>query len=255
MKRVGVKTVYRAIKILETIGEQGSKSVSELARQLHFPKSSTFEILATLEREGILEKDHERSTYRLGLKLFELGSQAQGELEIRRVAIPHMKSLNQQLDETVHLTILDKQEVLYIECFESTKRLRTYSVIGVRAPLYCTAVGKAILAYLDPKEIDEIIKAKGLPRFTANTLTTRQALLEDLKKTVERGYAVDKMEHEEGMCCVGAPIRNHTGKVFASMSVSGPSQRMTPAAIRETAKSLVAQTREISARLGYRGSL
>lgn len=253
MKKFGVKTVYRAIKILETIGNEGSKSVSELSRQLEFPKSSTFEILATLEREGILEKDHDRNTYHLGLKLFELGNQAKSELEIRRVAIPHMKSLNQQLDETVHLTIMDNWEVLYIECFESTKRLRTYSVIGVRAPLFCTAVGKAILAFLDPKEIEDVIRSKGLPKFTENTLTSRQALLADLKKTTGRGYAVDNMEHEEGVRCVGAPIRDHTGRIFASMSVSGPSQRINLTTIPTIAESLLAQTQQISRRLGYRG--
>ena len=216
-----VKTVYRAIKILETLGSEGSMGVSEISRRLKFPKSSTFELLSTLEDEGILEKDRDRNSYRLGLKLFELGTQAQTELEIRKVSIPYLKALNRELDETVHLTVMNEMDVLYIECFESTKRLRTYSVIGVRAPMSCTAVGKAILAYLTSEEVDAIIKAKGFRKYTGTTLTTRKALLEDLEKTRQRGYSIDNMEHEEGVRCVGVPVWDHSGRVFAAISVSG----------------------------------
>jgi DNA-binding IclR family transcriptional regulator len=253
-KRGGrIRTVSRAIRILEYLGAEGQKNVTELSRSLKLPKSSTFEILSTLETEGIVEKDSDRSLYRLGPRLFELGFKAQAELEIRRVALPVMKSLNEQLDETIHLTVLDNREVLYIDCLESTKRLRTYSVIGVRAPLTCTAVGKAILAHLEADEVDEILRAKGLPVFTDRTLGSRDALLEDLREVRSRGYAVDNMEHEEGVRCIGAPVRDHKGEVFASVSVSGPSQRMSLERIPQVAEMVVRGAQEISRRLGYGG--
>ena len=137
---------------------------------------------------------------------------AQSDLEIRRVASPFLKELNSELDETVHLTVLEGNEVLYVDCLESTKRLRTYSVIGVRAPLYCTSVGKAILAFLEPKELEKILDSLIFEKFTENTITDKIFLMDELKMIAQRGYAVDNMEHEEGLRCVGAPIRNHNGK-------------------------------------------
>ncbi len=246
-----VKSVRRAIKILEAFESDRGMSVTEISKILNLPKSSVHEILFTLVTEGILEKDFDSSTYHLGIKLFELGNRARSNLEIRKVATPYLKELNARFDETVHLTVLDNQEVLYIECFESTKRLRTYSVIGVRAPLHCTAVGKAILAFLSRDDIDEIIKVKGLERFTENTITDRDVLLQELEKTVLNGYAVDNMEHEDGVRCVGAPIRNYSGSVFASISVSGPSQRVTLENIPEIAEVVIATASDISRKLGY----
>jgi len=246
-----VKSVRRAIKILEAFESDRGMSVTKISKILNLPKSSVHEILSTLVTEGILEKDFDSSTYHLGIKLFELGNRARSNLEIRKVATPYLKELNARFDETVHLTVLDNQEVLYIECFESTKRLRTYYVIGVRAPLYCTAVGKAILAFLPLDEIDEIIKVKGLGKFTENTITDRNVLLQELEKIVLTGYAVDNMEHEDGVRCVGAPIRNYSGKVFASISVSGPSQRVTLENIPEIAELVIATASDISRKLGF----
>jgi IclR family KDG regulon transcriptional repressor len=247
-----VKSVYRAVKILDVLSSEGEKSVTEISRSLNFPKSSVHEIISTLLEEGILGKDTDRNRYSLGLKLFELGKQAQANLEISKVAIPSLRGLHEELDETVHLTVLDGKEVLYIECFESTKRLRTYSVIGVRAPLHCTAVGKAILAYLDEAEVEEVIQSMGLPRFTDNTITDREALKKEIQRIRGCGFATDNMEHEEGVCCVGAPVRNHTGKVVGSISVSGPSQRVTAARIEEIAPQVIERAAEISRRLGYK---
>lgn len=246
-----VKSVRRAIKILESFGSEEGMSVTDISKKLNFPKSSVHEILSTLVMENILEKDPDNSRYHLGLKLFELGNRARSNLEIRKIATPFLKELNSEFDETVHLTVLDNYEVLYIECFESTKCLRTYSVIGVRAPLHCTAVGKAIFAFLPEDEIEQIIKTKGLEKFTENTITDKNSLIEDLKRITDIGYTVDNMEHEEGVRCVGAPIRNHRGAVFASISVSGPSQRIPPEEIPEIAKIVMSTAAEISKKMGY----
>jgi DNA-binding IclR family transcriptional regulator len=160
--------------------------------------------------------------------------------------------LNAELDETVHLTVLEGNEVLYVDCLESSKRLRTYSVIGVRAPLYCTSVGKAILAFLDNEEQNRILDTITFEKFTENTITDKSFLKDELRTIAQRGYAVDNMEHEEGLRCVGAPIRNHAGKVFAAISVSGPSQRITLGNVSEIGKVVIAQAESISKQLGYR---
>jgi IclR family KDG regulon transcriptional repressor len=246
-----VKSVFRTIKILEFLGDKESPTVTDISRDLHFPKSTVHALLATLEKENIVVKD-QHNKYHFGLKLFELGNMAQADLEIRKVASPFMKRLNAELDETVHLTVLEGNEVLYIECFESSKRLRTYSVIGVRAPLYCTSVGKAILAFLEQDEREQILRTIKFEKFTENTITDQSFLMDELHTIAQRGYAVDNMEHEEGLRCIGAPIRNHTGKVFAAISVSGPSQRITLGNVSEIGKVVIAQAEKISEQLGYR---
>jgi IclR family KDG regulon transcriptional repressor len=247
-----VKPVHNAVRILDIVGREEGLGVTRISQLLELPKSSVHDILTTLHNEGLVEKDCERNHYSLGLRLFELGNLARANLELRRIATPFLRSLNEELDETVHLTILDGWEVLYIECFESVKQLRTYSVIGVRAPLHCTAVGKAILAFFTEKQVSEMIKAMGLPRFTENTITDRQRLDKEMVEIRECGYAVDNAEHEEGVRCIGAPINNHEAQVVASISVSGPSQRITPERDERVGRLLISKTGEISRRLGYR---
>ncbi len=248
---MGVRSVYRAIKIIELIGEKRSIALPEIAQQLSLPKSSAYEILTTLCKADFICRD-KNNNYSLGIRLIELGNKAQLNLEIRRIATPILKELNEELDETVHLTVLDNDEILYVECFESTKRLRTYSVIGVRAPLHCTAVGKAILSMQDEKEIKRIISTKGLTQFTHNTITDPQKLLKELQETRKRGYAIDDIEHEEGVRCVGAPIFDISGRVYASISISGPSQRITLDRIPEIGELVKEKANKISALLGYK---
>jgi DNA-binding IclR family transcriptional regulator len=247
-----VKPVHNAFRILEILGQEQGIGVTRISKLLELPKSSVHDILATLQGDGLVEKDGERNFYSLGLKLFELGNMARANLELRRIATPFLRSLNEELDETVHLTILDGWEVLYVECFESLKQLRTYSVIGVRAPLHCTAVGKAILAFFTEEQVDRMTKAMGLARFTKNTITDRKTLDRELAATRRRGYSVDDAEHEEGVRCIGAPIYNHESRVVASISVSGPSQRMTPERDEAVGMLLVSKTAEISRRVGHR---
>ncbi|MGD8210909.1 MAG: IclR family transcriptional regulator [Desulfobacterales bacterium] len=247
-----VKSVYRAIKILEAFNADEGMTVTEISKRFNFPKSSVHQILNTLTSENILKKNSLTNRYFLGVKLFILGDRARANLEIRKVAEPLLKKLKEIFDETVHLTVLDNDEVLYVECFESSKLLRPFQIIGYRAPLHCTAVGKAMMAFLSKPDIDRVIRTKGLKRFTKNTLTDKMSLLKDLEAVVNRGYSVDNIEHEQGVRCIGAPIRNHEGQVFAAVSVTWPSQRLQLTRIPKFAKTVIATANEISQRLGYR---
>jgi len=246
-----IRSVSRAVRILEAFSDGKLFTVTELSRTLKLPKSSLFEILATLVAEGMVAKDDETNQYHLGLKLLGLASSARQGLEVSRAAQPLLKRLNETLNETVQLTILDKDEVLYVDGFESTKQLRTFFSLGDRAPLHCTAVGKAILAFLPKTEIRRIIRSKGVQRFTSNTLSDERRLFVDLERTVARGYSIDNVEHEEGVRCVGAPVRNRQGEAFAAISVSGPSHRLLPERDKEIARLVVDAAEEISRRLGY----
>jgi DNA-binding IclR family transcriptional regulator len=248
-----VHTVLNAVKILESLATAPNQGVSDLSRNLGLPKSSVFGILETLSSTGMLERTAENGKYHLGAKLIELGYRAQVDLDLCRIARPFLQGLNAQFDETVHLTILDRDEVLYLDCVESKRRLRTYSVIGIRAPLYCTSVGKAILAFQGDDEIRRIARTEGLAPFTDHTITNEAMLLDETKKIRLDGYAVDDMEHEDHLRCVGAPIRNAQGRVFAAISLSGPAERNTKERILEMAPFAVTAGREISRRLGWRG--
>jgi len=252
-RRVGmVNTVLKAIRILDLLAAEPNQGISDIARSLGLPKSSVFGILETLSVMGVLERSGENGKFHLGTKLIEWGNRAQIDLDLCRIARPFLQGLNAQFDETVHLTILDKDEVLYLDCVESRQRLRTYSVIGVRAPLYCTSVGKAILAYQDDDEIRRIAREKGLEAFTERTIADEDQLFKEVRRVRSAGYAVDDMEHEDHLRCVGAPIRNARGEVFASLSLSGPAERNTHERIALMAPSVVRAGLEISRRLGYR---
>jgi len=249
-----VNSVKRAFAILTLLGIKGRMTLSQLCRELKIPKSTAFSILETLEHEQAVAREEETGMYTLGIRLLELGQEAQQNFELRRVASPILQQLNREIDETVHLTVLDNDVVLYVDCYESSKRLRTYSVIGVRAPLYCTAVGKAILAFLDYDEQMRIINRMQFQQFTPNTITDRDALLRNLEEVRQRGYSVDDIEHEEGVRCVGAPIYNNKGRVCASLSISGPASRITTERIEDFGQKAIATAQEISRRLGYRNT-
>lgn len=247
-----VNTVKKAFDILFLLARSDSMGISEISSGLGIPKSSAHSIIMTMLENGILQRNPETRRVHLGPRLIELGNDAQTHLDLVRIANPLIRQLNEQTDETVHLTILDRDEVLYVDCVESKKRLRTYSVIGVRAPLYCTSVGKAILAFQPIDEVERIIDTYGLPPVTTNTITDRESLLEDLAKIRQRGYAIDDREHEEHLRCIGAPIRDARGTVFASISISGPEQRITYDAIPHLAEYVVTVAQTLSSRLGNR---
>jgi DNA-binding IclR family transcriptional regulator len=244
-----VRTVWRAFAILDSFAIGQEQNLNQICERLGYPKSSAYEILNTLVSLGVAEKTDEGNNYRLGLKLYELGARARGRLEIRKAALPAMRRLNKAVDETVHLSLLDQDQAVYVECCESSRRVRTYAVIGQRAPLYCTSVGKALLAFLPTERIKEILAGTELIKFTENTITDPDMLLKELAATEQRGYAVDNTEHEDDVRCVGAPIRNGRGEVFASISISGPSQRVSLSRVPELAELVTRAADEISGQM------
>jgi DNA-binding IclR family transcriptional regulator len=250
-----VNSIVRAVKLLEILKEERDISYIQIAKRIDIPKSTLFKILKTLENLELVHKDGETGRYQLGTKLIELGGSARNQLEITNIARPFMKRLNKELDATLHLTVVAHGEILPIESFESENWYRhhfRYSpAIGVPAPLHCTAPGKAILAHLKQKEIEEIIKTKRLKKYTENTITTKKALLAELKKIVEQGYAVSNGEHDEIIRSVAAPIWNHEGQVIAAMSILGVISKITPERVPAIAKLVTEATKEISRRMGY----
>ena len=247
-----VRSLVRAFRILESFQSGEGRSISDISQEMKIPKSTAYEILTTLAGQGALQRDEAGNRFQLGIKLIELGSRARCSFPLNRVASGPLKALSEAFNETVYLTVPDRDQAFYVDCYESTKALRTFSTIGDRAPLYCTAVGKALLAFRPVEEIRRLLEASPLLRYTRNTLTDIDELLQELRRVVERGYSVDDMEHEAGVRCVGAPVRDAEGRVCAAISVSGPAQRVTPQREPEIALRVMSTAAEISRSLGFR---
>jgi IclR family acetate operon transcriptional repressor len=199
----------------------------------------------------LLEFDVQSGCYYPGLKLFEIGSLAAGRFELERHAHPALEHLANVSGETAHLCVLDGSDVVYIAKVECTRTLRIPSAIGQRNPAYCTGVGKAILAFLTPVQIDSYIASTSLKPFTRKTLTSAGELKANLRQIAARGYAVDDQEREDGVRCVAAPVRDRAGEVIAAVSIAGPSTRITKERVLELAGHVMQAASQISTALGY----
>jgi DNA-binding IclR family transcriptional regulator len=249
-----VQVLDRALAALAILADRSSEcGLAELCVALRLHKSTVHRLMMVLEQHRLVVKNPETGRYRLGLKLFELGTRAIDGLDLRGRARPYLNRLQDAFGETVFFCILDEGQVFYVEKVESQRSVRTACTVGSRAPAYCTAVGKAMLAELPDAEVNGIIRSSGLKEITANTITTAAELRAELKTVRSRGYAIDDEEKEEGLRCVGAAVRGHSRKLVAAMSVSGPAFRMTKERIPEIAEGLMQAAGDLSAELGYQG--
>lgn len=248
-----LSSVANACRVLRAFtAEDFELGISELAKRLTLAKSTVHRLALTLIHAGLLEQNSENGKYRLGLTMFELGSLVRRQMDISIQAKPFLKILMEKTGETVHLAILDHNSVVYINKIESRQAIRMSTSVGSRNPLHCTGVGKALLAFLPPERIEEVI-ALGLIARTPNTITEADALRRELATVRARGYAIDDEEVEIGLRCLAVPIRNYTGAVVASLSVAGPAQRMTMKSLHLFAPDAIQTGRAISQRLGHVG--
>lgn len=249
-----VQVLDRVLAILDALAaERRDTSVGELAEALKLHKSTVHRLLMILTHHRLVERDPQSGHYHLGLKLFELGTVAIGRFNIRERARAHLQKLVYEVDETVHLCVLDAGEVLYLDKVESTRSIRMACSTGRRNPAHCTAVGKAILAHLSEREVDEILTRQGMSRHTARTITTPAELKADLRSVRERGYSIDDEEVEEGVRCIGTAVLGHGGRPLAAISVSAPSFRVTMEKVPLIAASLCSVARALSEESGYQG--
>lgn len=246
-----LKSLQKVVRVLECFSTtRRALSVTEICAMTGFPRSTTHRLLASMRDVRFLEQERERDQYRLGLRLFQFGSVVLANLELHREGRTIMDSLHRLTGRTVHLAVFDGERAVVIQRIEPGTETRVPSTYIENAPAYCTSVGKAILAYQDKQVVEQVISG-GLESFTEATLTEPEALRDDLALTRERGYAVDEGEHQPGLRCVGAPIRNQSGLVFASLSVSAPSWQLPAAEVEELSKVVTYHANLISRRLGY----
>lgn len=246
--------VERTLLILEAAAQrEGGMSNADFSRKLKIPKSSASYILRTLEQHGYLRRDGDDRRYRLGMKVLNLSRAALGGIDVREVALPIMRHLVDRIHITTHLAILDHGEAVYVEKVEAPSFVKMNTWIGRRMEVHSTAVGKSLLAYLDSKERDAILRQRGLKKLTTHTITTLPRLLQELERVRQLGYAVDDEENSLGARCVGAPIFNDDGQAEAAIASTGILNDVPRDAIPHIADMLKEAARRISHQLGYRG--
>jgi IclR family KDG regulon transcriptional repressor len=251
--RYNIRAVDRGIQVLSVLSDGKPRTLTELSEEIALNSSTTFRLLATLAYHNYVERDEPTGEYRLGLACLELARAYLVGSDIRQAALPELEKLRDDSTETVHLALLDKMEVVYLEKLHGLHAVGLMtSRVGGRSPAYCTGLGKALLAYTDLEKVSEYFWQAGLHRYTDTTIQTVDELVEHLKQVRGQGYAFDRGEHEAEVRCVAAPIFDLNGQVVAALSVSGPAGRLEPL---ETKHELIDRTlqaaRAISARLGY----
>jgi IclR family KDG regulon transcriptional repressor len=252
-KSAPVGVIGKVLRILELLNlSPAGLQLGEIAAKTSINKSTVHRFLCHLETEAYLFRDV-HGTYMLGPKLVRLGSGASSQATLRSICRPALENLQKITQETVNLAILDGSTVLYLDVLESQHTFRLVSQVGMRRPLYCTSLGKAILANLDDeRRKEEIFASIQFESNTARTFTTVVRLKRDLTQIREQGFSLDDEEAVVGARCIGAAILGADGQAAGSISLSGPVGRVSRERIPFFATEIRKAAREISWRLGYR---
>jgi len=249
-----VKSFAKMKQILDCFSRiERSLPLADISNRTRLPKATARRILASLQAIGFIEQDGRRDRYRLGIGLFELGSVVLTNMDLHREAGPVVNRLQQITGEGVHLCISNGSRMVLIDRREMETAPLNVVTTMEEAPIYCTGVGKAFLAFQSNEAIGRVIR-EGLKRYTARTITKPLALRAELRLTRERGYAIDFGEHEIGVRCVAAPIRNATGQVFASLSVTSVMERMPERRLLGLADTVIQAADQVSRQLGWQGA-
>ena len=246
-----LSSVGAAIALLKCFSEEEHElGVSELSRKLGLAKSTVHRLARTLIADGMLEQNRENEKYRLGLALFGLGALVRRRMNLSSEARQDLFALRNHTGETVQLAILDGADIMFVYNLESTQAIRVNSDIGVRKPAFCTASGRAILAY-QPEDALAAALASGLTRRTPKTEMDPARLNKLIGEVRQRGYAIEDEESEVGMRAIAAPVRGAGGVVVGSVAVAGPVQRLSKETLARFAPEVIRTAELISSRLGY----
>lgn len=249
-----VGSVRKALEILcGFTAETPLWTLTEISEKQKIPKSTTLNLLRTLESFGLLARDLHTKRYQLGPKFYQLNPLLAQQGRLAAKATLHLARLAEETGETIKLGVLSNRQVLILVAIESKFILHTRGDQGRLVPLHCTSVGKALLASLTRTEVDEILGRGYLRRHTDHTITQRSRLEQELAKIRQLGYSVDREENEEGVCCIGAMVAVPVGYPPAAISISGPSSRITSDVIGKLAPMAIDACRTISASLAAPG--
>ncbi|CCU78707.1 Transcriptional regulator, IclR family [Halanaerobium saccharolyticum subsp. saccharolyticum DSM 6643] len=247
------KSALRVTEILSLISKsQESLTISEVSTTLDIPKSSTFNLLYTLVEKDFLEIDDDKlKTFKLGLKSFEVGTSYLQDRKVSQVAVPLVEKLMSEVKNTVFLAVEDKNELVYLNKSEPLNEVRTTAKLGSRMPMYCTGLGKAILATYSNEHIKTKFSNENLKAVTKYTITNINDLIKDLEMIRSRGYSIDNRESEEKLFCLAAPIYDFSEKAIATISIATLYSEITEDKIEEYSRKVRETALNISRKLGF----
>jgi DNA-binding IclR family transcriptional regulator len=248
-----VQSVDRTLTILEVLSDYSDGlGITEISDLVSLHKSTVHRLLSTLIYKGYVVQEYETSKYKITFKLFELGSKKVHKLDLLKISRPYTKMLMESVNEVVHLIIREETDIVYIDKVEANNTISMASRIGKRNPMYCTATGKAILAFLPEDEILKVWNSSKIVKLTKNTNTDFILFKKELQTIKDNRFALDDEENEIGVKCVGAPIFDMNGDVVAAISVTGPVTRITDDKIDFISKEVIHCTNLISKEMGYK---
>ncbi len=252
MSKSGVQVLDRTCDILECLANNGPElGLSEITDDLGLSKSTVHRLLSALERRSYVRRVPLTSKYGLGVKLVELGHKASNADDLVTHAAAYLTRLVTETGETAHLGILRDGVVVSLSAVESPKTLRTPSTVGVWTGAHSSSLGKCLLADLDSDELALFLSSRELTSSTTNTISTEKELARELAKVRRQGFAVDDEENEYGLKCIGAPVRDQTGRVKAALSIAGPANRLGPSVMSVRSEAVKRAAAELSAAMGY----
>ena len=250
---VQVQSLTRGLSLLEALARaEGGLTLTDLAQRVQLAPSTTHRLLATLEKMGYVYQGGELGRWYIGLQAFTVGTSFLANRDFVAQSHPYMRRLMEQSGETANLGIIDGTEAVFIDQVQCREMMRTIVKLGSRVPLHASGVGKAIFAALPDDQIDAILKVKGLPRITANTITSPETMWASVRVIRQRGWSFDDEEHALGTRCVAAPIYDEHADVLGAISLAGPSSRLPDERIKQLGPVVAHTAEELTHRLGGR---
>jgi DNA-binding IclR family transcriptional regulator len=229
-----IQSVSHALDILESFTKtEDELGVTELSKRLSLHKNNVFRLLATLEHRGYIEQNKATENYRLGAKTLQIGSIFIEQRECRRQARPVLESLAAESGETAVVAVLRGNKVIFMDSVETDRTVRAVSRIGAMFPACCTAVGKVQLAHLSPTDLERLYPEQGLPTLTQKSIATRDALIAELRKVAEKGYALENEEGEADVRSIAVPLKDFSKNVIAAIGIVAPVSRLTDARLEQ----------------------
>ena len=247
-----IRAVERALDVLQCFTSQTPElTMSQISERIGINKSTVHRLLLTLERNRFVERDLSTGMYRPGVRLLQIASLAMEQNNLRQIASPFLQSLCSEYRENVNLALLDGADVIYVDVAEGSQRVKLAAAPGQRLPAFSTASGKAILAFLPEERVRHILE-RGMPHYTATTVSSLEQFFEDTAQIRERGFAISEQEFEEGINAMAAPISNPP---IASVSIAGPAYRLTLERMLELGPRLLAAARDIGQEVEKAGNI
>jgi IclR family acetate operon transcriptional repressor len=250
-----IRAVERALDVLLCFSQDTPElSMTQIAAMIKINKSTVHRLLGTLEKKRFVQRDAVTGIYEPGIRLLQMAYLTLQQNNLRRLALPIMRRLCEKHHENVNLAVLDDIDVVYVDVVESPLHVKLAASAGQRLPAFCTASGKAILAFLPEDKVKEILK-KGVKSYTQNTIISQEKYFESMRKSREQGFALSEQEFEDGIDAVAAPILDQHGLPIGSLSIAGPAFRLTRERMMEFGPDVQAAGKELARDLLMAGAM